>query len=149
MKNMEADKNEAPDPADLYVGTQLRLRRNLMGMSQEQLGKATGLTFQQIQKYERGTNRIAASRLFYLSRLLNVSVEYFFKGFSGDVSVQNPGFSGGGQEALEGSPASNQDDEILQRREVKELIRAYDRIKDPKQRRIVYDLAKSMATDSE
>ncbi|MDP9128029.1 MAG: helix-turn-helix domain-containing protein, partial [Pseudomonadota bacterium] len=69
---------EGPDPVDIHVGARLRLRRNLLGLSQEQLGKATGLTFQQIQKYERGTNRMGASRLFQLAQILDVQVSWFF-----------------------------------------------------------------------
>ena len=69
---------EQPDPIDVHVGMRLKLRRNLVGMSQEELGKASGLTFQQIQKYERGTNRIAASRLYRLGQLLGVPPSYFY-----------------------------------------------------------------------
>ena len=78
----EPDKDlDGPDPVDIHVGTRLRLRRNLVGMSQEQLAKASGLTFQQIQKYERGVNRMGASRLHQLGRILNVPVEWFFEEF--------------------------------------------------------------------
>lgn len=136
-----------PDPVDVHVGVRLRLRRNLIGMSQEQLGKASGLTFQQIQKYERGTNRMGASRLYQLARLLNVPVSYFFE------ELPAPGSGGKGQQGLgdaaqagiDGAPQN--DSQILQRRETLELIRAYYRITDSKQRRKVYDLIKSMAGD--
>ncbi len=135
---------DSPDPIDVHVGKRLRDRRNLMGLSQEQLGNALGLTFQQIQKYERATNRIAASRLFELSRLLNVAVSYFYENMTA-TPLPNAGFSDAPQAPLEGAPKN--DNEILQRRDVKELIRAYDRIADPKKRRIVYDLARSMAEE--
>src|SRR5471030_1017535 len=71
-------KIDSPSPVDLHVGSRVRLRRTLLGMSQEKLGNAVGLTFQQIQKYERGANRIGASRLFDISRVLDVPVQFFF-----------------------------------------------------------------------
>src|SRR5271155_446994 len=72
-------KLDSPSPVDLHVGSRVRLRRTLLGMSQEKLGNAVGLTFQQIQKYERGANRIGASRLFDMSRVLDVPVQFFFE----------------------------------------------------------------------
>jgi transcriptional regulator with XRE-family HTH domain len=141
------NRSDNPDPVDVHVGAQLRLRRNILGLSQEQLGKATGLTFQQIQKYERGINRIGASRLFEFSRILNVKVAYFYEGLVVAAKLNNVGFSDTEQAPLEdisNTALGKDEDKILQRRDVKELIRAYDRITDPKKRRIVYDLAKSM-----
>src|SRR5246127_5649896 len=79
-----------PNPVDVHVGSRVRLRRTLLGMSQEKLGEAIGLTFQQVQKYERGANRIGASRLFDLSRVLDVPVEYFFDDMSAEVSARTP-----------------------------------------------------------
>ncbi len=140
---------DGPNPVDIHVGARLRLRRTLAGMSQEELGKASGLTFQQIQKYERGINRMGASRLFQLARLLNISVSWFFDelpGTSGSKPLQ-PGLSDSDQEPLEGVPPN--DSQIMQRRETLELIRAYYRIADPKQRRAVYDFVKKMAAKSE
>src|ERR1700709_409484 len=72
------DRESRPSPIDIHVGSRVRLRRTLLGMSQEKLGEAIGLTFQQVQKYERGANRIGASRLFDLSRVLDVPVSFFF-----------------------------------------------------------------------
>lgn len=134
-----------PDPVDVHVGARLRLRRNLMGMSQEQLGKACGLTFQQIQKYERGTNRMGSSRLYQFAKLLDVPVSYFFDDVRMERSNVHPavGFSEREQSPLEGQ--GNGDTEMLQRRETLELIRAYYKITDPKTRRKVYELIKSMA----
>ena len=71
-------EKERPSPIDVHVGTRIRLRRTLLGMSQERLGEALGLTFQQVQKYERGVNRVGASRLFDLSRVLDVPISFFF-----------------------------------------------------------------------
>ena len=140
---------DGPNPVDVHVGARLRLRRTLIGMSQEQLGKASGLTFQQIQKYERGTNRMGASRLFQLARLLNVSVGWFFDELPSALGGKQlqPGLSDAEQEPLEGVPQN--DNQIMQRRETLELIRAYYRIADPKQRRAVYDFVKKLASKSE
>jgi len=72
------DREGRPSPIDVHVGSRIRLRRTLLGMSQERLGEALGLTFQQVQKYERGVNRVGASRLFDLSRVLDVPISFFF-----------------------------------------------------------------------
>lgn len=132
-----------PDPVDIHVGARLRLRRNLMGMSQEQLGKACGLTFQQIQKYERGTNRMGASRLFQFAKLLDVPVAYFFDDVRTERNAVHPsyGFAEREQAPLEGAMPTG----VLQNRETLELVRAYYKITDPKTRRKVYELIKSMA----
>jgi transcriptional regulator with XRE-family HTH domain len=134
---------DSPDPVDVHVGKRLRLRRNLLGLSQEQLGRATGLTFQQIQKYERGTNRMGASRLFQLAGLLNVPVAYFFDELHGSDEA---GFCENAQAQLDSAGRSDVD--MLSRRETLELIRAYYKIIDPKQRRKIYELIKSMADDN-
>lgn len=139
-------RSSHPDPVDVHVGARLRLRRNLLGMSQEQLAKACGLTFQQIQKYERGTNRMGSSRLFQFAKLLDVSISYFFD----DVRAERiapyvaAGFAEQEQAPLEGVTGPT-DNEILHRRETLELIRAYYRINDTKTRRKVYELIKSIA----
>ncbi len=82
-------------PIDVHVGARLRQRRTLLGMTQPNLGDALGVTFQQAQKYERGTNRISASRLFALSRVLDVPVEYFFDDMPTAVAASSPAQSGG------------------------------------------------------
>src|SRR5512138_763189 len=82
---------KAPNPVDKYVGSRVRMRRILVGMSQEKLGEALGLTFQQVQKYEKGTNRIGASRLQHIARHLGVPVEYFFEG-APQVEPRQDGF---------------------------------------------------------
>lgn len=80
----------SPHPVDLHVGRRMRLRRNLLGISQETLAHKLGLTFQQVQKYERGLNRISSSRLFDISKVLNVRVSYFFDEMDEDVSAGSP-----------------------------------------------------------
>src|SRR4051812_42442557 len=84
---------DGPDPTDVHVGVRVRLRRTLLGMSQERLGDALGLTFQQVQKYERGANRIGASRLFQLSHILDVPVSYFFDEMAAPGAGRAPGLA--------------------------------------------------------
>src|SRR5437899_668362 len=79
-----------PNPIDVHVGSRIRLRRTLLGMSQEKLGEAIGLTFQQVQKYERGANRVGSSRLFDLARVLDVPVSYFFEDMEASVAAKSP-----------------------------------------------------------
>lgn len=140
--------DEGPDPVDIHVGERLKLRRNLVGMSQTDMGKALGITFQQIQKYERASSRISASRLHQISKLLNVPVAWFFEEFSLPTPARF-GFGEEKQAQLEDMPAPDVKTEILNKKDVCELIRAYDSIQDPKQRRTVLDLVKSMAKRKE
>jgi transcriptional regulator with XRE-family HTH domain len=131
-------KIDAPSPVDVHVGSRVRLRRTLLGMSQEKLGNAVGLTFQQIQKYERGANRIGASRLFEMSRVLDVPVQFFF-----DEMVAEP-------ESADYRPMSGETDapeqDPMAKRETLELVRAYYRIPDAQIRRRLFELAKALAT---
>jgi transcriptional regulator with XRE-family HTH domain len=127
-----------PNPVDVHVGSRVRLRRTLLGMSQEKLGDALGLTFQQVQKYERGTNRIGSSRLYQLSRILEVPVAFFFDDMPGEISgvPAAPGVAEAGQEPLE--------HDQLSKRETLELVRAYYRIADPQVRRRIFELVKAI-----
>jgi len=136
-----ADREHRPSPIDVHVGSRVRLRRTLLGMSQERLGEALGLTFQQVQKYERGVNRIGASRLFDLSRVLDVPISFFFDDMPGAV-----GGSQGFARRASGFAEDAQpfEDDTLHRRETLELVRAYYRIQDPAVRRRVFDLIKAM-----
>jgi len=135
-------KSDKPNPIDVHVGSRVRLRRTLLGMSQEKLGEAIGLTFQQVQKYERGANRIGASRLYDLSRVLDVPVAYFFEEMTADVaSAAEARLGGMSNEAP--SPAYEADP--MMRRETLELVRAYYRIADPQVRRRLFDLTKAIA----
>lgn len=131
-------KAEKPNPVDVHVGARVRLRRTLLGMSQEKLGDAIGLTFQQVQKYERGANRIGASRLYELARVLDVPVSYFFEEFG------EAGPSGGLSEQVAEPYQSNP----MMKRETLELVRAYLRISDPQIKRRLFDLAKALAACS-
>jgi len=134
-----------PNPVDIHVGSRVRLRRTLLGLSQEKLGEAVGLTFQQIQKYERGANRIGASRLFEFSRILDVPVSFFFDDMAERAKVRE------GQEAvgLADQPQAALEPDPLTRRETLELVRAYYRIGDPQVRKRLFELAKSLGTSEE
>ena len=135
-----------PNPIDAHVGARVRLRRTLLGMSQEKLGEAIGLTFQQVQKYERGANRIGASRLFDLSRVLDVPVSFFFDDMSEDAAQQSPRMMMAG--LVEEIPASMEADPMT-KRETLELVRAYYRITDPTVRKRIFELAKALAHATE
>jgi transcriptional regulator with XRE-family HTH domain len=132
-----------PNPVDVHVGARVRLRRTLLGMSQEKLGEAIGLTFQQVQKYERGANRIGASRLWDLSRVLDVPMGYFFEDMGEDISARSP------RNLLTQAPAENGAPEPapdpMTRRETLELVRSYYRIASPTVRRRVFELTKTLA----
>ena len=138
-------RSSHPDPVDVHVGARLRLRRSMIGLSQERLGNACGLTFQQTQKYERGTNRMGASRLLHIAKLLNVPISYFFDDTpTGKTETTDfaAGFSGQNQALFNG--ANGADTELLYRQETLELIRAYYRITDAKTRRKLYELVRSL-----
>lgn len=132
-------QNAPGRPVDVHVGSRVRLRRTLLGMSQEKLGEAIGLTFQQVQKYERGANRIGASRLFDLSQVLDVPVGFFFDDLPAEVLDQPVGCIGDDVELRE-SP-----DDVLAKRETLEIMRAYYRINDPDLRKRIADLIKTAA----
>ncbi len=136
------EREHRPSPIDIHVGSRVRLRRTLLGMSQEKLGEALGLTFQQVQKYERGVNRIGASRLFDLARVLDVPIGFFFDdmpdAMGGSATSRRRGMMGFA-ETQEGF-----EDDTLHRRETLELVRAYYRITDPSVRKRVFELIKSL-----
>jgi transcriptional regulator with XRE-family HTH domain len=126
---------KAPNPVDKYVGSRVRMRRIMLGMSQEKLGEALGLTFQQVQKYEKGTNRVGASRLQQISEILQVPVSFLFDG--GPSGISTDGFSEGS------SPAYVSD--FLATSEGLALTRAFTRITDAKLRRSIVELVEQVA----
>jgi transcriptional regulator with XRE-family HTH domain len=130
-------KTDRPNPVDVHVGSRVRLRRTLLGMSQEKLGDALSLTFQQVQKYERGANRIGASRLYDLSRVLDVPVAYFFDEFGDQPARAGGGLGEESGETYQPNP--------MMKRETLELVRAYLRIADPQIKRRVFELTKALA----
>jgi transcriptional regulator with XRE-family HTH domain len=134
-----------PNPIDVHVGSRVRLRRTLLGMSQEKLGEALGLTFQQVQKYERGANRIGSGRLFHLSKVLDVPVSFFFDDLpEGQGGVAPPANLSG----MSDTPVESFEAEAMSRRETLELVRAYYRITDAAVRKRVFELVKSIAGPS-
>jgi transcriptional regulator with XRE-family HTH domain len=129
---------KVPNPVDKHVGSRVRMRRMMLGMSQEKLGDALDLTFQQVQKNEKGTNRIGASRLQHISHILQVPVAFFFEG-----APRQPGQPKGTGDAP--SPAYVSD--FLATRDGLALTKAFMRIKEPKLRRRIVDLVKKIEGD--
>ena len=125
-----------PEPVDVHVGSRVRLRRTLLGMSQDKLGKALNLTFQQIQKYERGANRIGSSRLYQLSQILDVPVSFFFDDMTPEVSGKASGMAEGEAQSFEVGQ--------LSRRETLELVRAYYKISNPAVRKKLFEMVKAL-----
>ncbi|MCX7304052.1 MAG: helix-turn-helix domain-containing protein [Hyphomicrobiales bacterium] len=136
---MNKDNKKKPNPTDLHVGSRIRLRRNMLGMSQEKLGENLGITFQQIQKYEKGTNRVGASRLQAIATILGVPPAFFFEDLPGDKTGASAGF------AEDASTMSALD--FVTSAEGLQLNRAFVRVSDPKVRRRIIDLVKSLAGD--
>jgi transcriptional regulator with XRE-family HTH domain len=138
VQDVETPNSKRANAIDAHIGGRVRTRRMLIGMSQERLGELLHVTFQQVQKYERGTNRVSASRLFQLAKVLGVSIDYFFNALVEAASHKGPGF------------AEHNEDEatmltFLNTREGIELNRAFQRITDPAKRRAVVELVRSMA----
>ena len=132
---------KSPNPIDVHVGSRVRLRRMMLGMSQEKLGESLGITFQQIQKYEKGTNRVGASRLQNISSILNVPVSFFFE--------DAPGEQADAQTGLAEASSSNYVVDFLSSSEGLQLNRAFVKIGDPKVRRKLVDLVKALAAEAE
>lgn len=133
------DNKKKPNPIDIHVGSRVRLRRNMLGMSQEKLGESLGITFQQIQKYEKGTNRVGASRLQAIATILGVPVSFFF-----EDAPDMPSAPGGG---FREDNATSYVVDFLNSAEGLQLNRAFVRIADAKVRRRVVDLVKALADD--
>ena len=136
---------KSPNPIDIYVGARVRLRRNLLGLTLQTLAKAVGVTYQQLQKYEWGVNRICASRLFNLSQVLDVPISFFFEDLS-------PAAAGAGRKrrakGFSEAPAAAIDFDVLSNRETIKLIRAYYRVTNPRIRKRVLDLLEAVGKSS-
>lgn len=135
-----AAPKKIPNPIDIHVGSRIRLRRAMVGMSQEKLGESLGITFQQVQKYEKGTNRVGASRLQNIGAVLNVPVSFFFE----DAPSGDAGKEVGG---MEEASSSNYVVNFLSSSEGLQLNRAFVKIQDPKVRRKIIDLIRVLADD--
>lgn len=130
-----------PDPIDVHVGQRLRVRRSLLGLSQEKLAESIGLTFQQIQKYERGMNRISAGRLFQFSKILDVPVSYFYDQLIGAAKTYSSGSYGMADNDQDSFTAGD----LMQNKETLDLVRAYYTIENPEIRKDILKFVKSMA----
>lgn len=136
-----------PNPIDIHVGNRIRLRRTLLGLSQEKLASLLGLTFQQVQKYERGTNRVGASRLWDISRVLEVSVSFFYDDMDKEVASQSPRMFS----IPDSSPicfaeeVESFDVDPMNRQETLELVKAYYKIQNRKTARHLFDLIVAMS----
>jgi transcriptional regulator with XRE-family HTH domain len=130
---MSKPKTKVPNPIDKHVGSRLRMRRMMLGMSQEKLGEAFGLTFQQVQKYEKGTNRISASRLQQAAHILRVSVPFFFEG------------APGGHELSETAPSPAYVNEFVSSEDGLRLIKAFMRIGRPAVRSRIVNVVQEIA----
>ncbi len=128
-----------PHPVDVHVVGRLRIRRTLLGLSQTALGEALGLTFQQVQKYERGANRMGSSRLYDLARVLDVPIKYFFDDMPTAVAASSPTLGGGRAK----KPPSYEPDPMA-KRETLELVRAYYKIEDADVRKRLRELTNAL-----
>ena len=133
MSRAKSDE-EGPNPVDVHVGAKLKARRLMLGLSQEELAKSIGLTFQQVQKYEKGVNRIGAGRLFEVARILNVPVDFFYDGVA----------EASGVNISEAAPPVM---EFVSSGEGLQLALAFMKIRDAKVRKRVLDLVKSLADE--
>ena len=139
-RNFRVTNNNA---IDMHVGKRIRLRRTLLGMSQEQLGSELDITFQQVQKYERGANRVSASRLWDISQILDSPINYFFDDMSENTMRSSPRRVSRGADDVDLSDEQTKDP--MARRETLELVRTYYSIKTPLVRKRVSDMVKSNA----
>lgn len=141
--NEKAEKpySQQPHHVDEFVGHKIKIRRKILGMSQSKLGDAIGLTFQQVQKYERGTNRIGASRLYELSKVLKTPVAYFFEGLDLGGYSQNVSSS----LRVAEHKAEPYEASWLSNKELLDLVKAYNKIQDPQLRKQILDFTRSLA----
>jgi transcriptional regulator with XRE-family HTH domain len=146
LEESEGEERNArrANPIDAHVGSRVRMRRMLLGMSQEKLGELLGLTFQQVQKYEKGVNRIGASRLFDLSHVLGVPIQFFY-----DDAPESANSDSGMRAGFAERPAESYVVDFLSSREGLELNKAFVRIQDPTVRRSVVDLVRSLAGEAQ
>ena len=146
---MRKKATHGPNPVDVYVGKRMRMRRTLLGLSQDELGKALGVTFQQVQKYERGTCRVGASRLWDIGKVLNTPVSFFYEGLE-DSEGFAAGYSGlpNGVRVLADTTVQI-DEDMFNRRETLELVRNYYKIADRALAKKIAELIKSLGSPDE
>ena len=141
MNDRHAESSKSPNPVDLHVGGRVRMRRKMLGVSQERLAEALGLTFQQVQKYERGANRISASKLYEIARFLSAPIAYFFEGLGDPTAgALAAGLDDASEQHVHG---------FLMTSEGLELAAAFPRIVRSRLRRRILDLVRSLADEEE
>ena len=140
MNQLSEESSKSPNPVDLHVGGRVRMRRKMLGISQERLAEALGLTFQQVQKYERGANRISASKLYEIARFLSAPIAYFFEGLSDPAAGRAAGDDLGAEQHVHG---------FLMTSEGLELAAAFPRIGRARLRRRILDLVRSLTEEDE
>ncbi len=137
---MPEANRKTPHPVDIHVGERVRLRRMMVGMSQDKLADALGLTFQQVQKYEKGANRVGASRLFQIANILNVPVQFFYDDFTQELGLPVNGFAE--------DDSASEFMGLLATPEGVQLCKAFSQITDPAVRKKLLDLIKTLALSS-
>ena len=136
-----------PNPIDVHVGNRMRLRRTLLGLSQEKLATMLGLTFQQVQKYERGTNRVGASRLWDIANALSVSINFFYEDMDKEVALQSPRVFSTPESSILHMEEENSeiDFDPMKRQETLELVKAYYRITNRRVAKHLFDLMTALS----
>jgi transcriptional regulator with XRE-family HTH domain len=140
VKGAPVDNLRSPNPVDLHVGGRVRMRRKMLGVSQERLADALGLTFQQVQKYERGANRVSASKLYEIARFLSAPISYFFEGLSDPTASGAPDHDEASEQFMH---------DFLMTSEGLELAAAFPRIRRSRLRRRVLDLVRALSEEDE
>lgn len=148
MARARPDDDNAPHPVDSHVGARVKSRRLMLGMSQEELAKSVGLTFQQIQKYERGANRISASRLTEIAKAMKTPIDFFFAGIGTLASEASsaPRGKAGLRGVSDVKQAAFDDLDSMTKKDVLDLVRAYERITSPALKKQLVEMAKTMAS---
>lgn len=143
-------ENNAPNPVDIHVGSRIRLRRNILHLTQQQLADLLGLTFQQVQKYEKGLNRVGASRLWDISRVLDVSMDFFFEDMDNKIAVKSPRMLNISKSSniFLAEKQHNFGEDPMTKKETLELIRAYYKIPNRKVAKNLYDIIIALSKSS-
>lgn len=143
-------ENNEPNPVDVHVGSRIRLRRNILHLTQQNMADLLGLTFQQVQKYEKGLNRVGASRLWDISRVLNVSMDFFFEDMDTKVAIQSPRMLNISQSssAFLAEKQRSFDEDPMKKKETLELIRAYYKIPNRKVAKNLFDVIVALSKSS-
>ena len=143
--NRVKNTSGTPNPVDIHVGNRIRMRRNVLGWSQEKLAMLMGLTFQQVQKYEKGFNRVSASRLWDFSKVLNSPLSFFFEDMEPEVANQSPRMVKGGDAVHLNDGANEFNQDPMLKKETLEMVSAYYKINNKESARLLFELILSMS----